>query len=185
MDSMTVGPTELRTERLLLRPFQFGDLDDVIAYATDQEWSRYLSGIPQPYTRHSGQEFVAKAVLTEWEREPLFAMVLDGKVIGGISLRVEREHRLAELGYSIAREHWGKGLAAEAGRALIGWAFHAYNLDKIFARADANNRGSWRVMEKLGMTREGLLRSHRLVRGERDDEVIYGLLRREWEAGAV
>ncbi len=181
---MTIEPTELRTERLLLRPFRFDDLDDVVAYATDEEWSHYLFGIPQPYTRRSGEEFVAKAVLTEWEREPMLAIVLNGKVIGGVTLRVEREHRLAELGYSIGLEHWGKGLAVEAARALIGWAFPAYDLQKIYARADAHNRRSWRVMEKLGMTREGLLRSHRLVRGERDDEVIYGLLRPEWEAQA-
>jgi ribosomal-protein-alanine N-acetyltransferase len=181
---MTVGPAELRTERLLLRPFRFEDLEDVLGYAADEEWSRYLFAIPQPYTRRNGREFVARAVLTDWEREPMFAIVLDGKVIGGVNLRVDKAHELAELGYSIAREHWGKGLVAEAGRALIGWAFPAYDLRKIFARADANNRGSWRVMEKLGMTREGLLREHRLVRGERGDEVIYGLLREEWEANA-
>jgi RimJ/RimL family protein N-acetyltransferase len=179
---MTVEPTELRTDRLLLRPFRFDDLDDVLAYATDEKWAHYLFAIPQPYTGRNGEEFVARAVLTDWEKEPMFAIVLDGKVVGGINLKVDKGHELAELGYSIAREHWGQGLATEAGRAVIGWGFPACDLQKIFARADANNRGSWRVMEKLCMTREGLLREHRLVRGERGDEVIYGLLRREWEA---
>jgi ribosomal-protein-alanine N-acetyltransferase len=123
-------------------------------------------------------------VLADWAKEPVFAIVLDGKVIGGINLRVDKAHQLAELGYSIARNHWGRGLVAEAGRAVIGWAFPACDLWKIFARADAGNRGSWRVMEKLGMIREALLREHRLVRGERGDEVVYGLLREEWEARA-
>lgn len=181
---MTVRPTELQTERLLLRPFKFDDLDDVLDYATDEEWSHYLFAVARPYTRRDGEEFVAGAVLTDWAKQPMFAVVLDGKVIGGINLGVDKAHELAELGYSIAREHWGQGLTAEACRALIGWAFPAYDLRKIFARADEKNRGSWRVMEKLGMTREGLLREHRLVRGERGDEVIYGLLREEWEANA-
>jgi RimJ/RimL family protein N-acetyltransferase len=71
----------------------------------------------------------------------------------------------------------------EAARAVIAWAFDAYGLEKVFARADAENRGSWRVMEKAGMTREGLHRSHRVLRGERRDEVVYGLLRADWAAG--
>ena len=49
------GLPELRTERLLLRPFCFDDVDDVMAYATDPEWNRYL-GLPEPYTRRSGEE---------------------------------------------------------------------------------------------------------------------------------
>ena len=59
-----------------------------------------------------------------------------------------------------------------------------FGLAKVFAGGGALNRRSWRVMEKLGMKREGLLRSHRLIRGEirgeRTDEVVYGVLREEW-----
>jgi ribosomal-protein-alanine N-acetyltransferase len=179
---MTVEPTEIRTERLLLRPFRFSDLDDVIAYASDDEWSRRVFGLPRPYTRRSGEEFIARAVLTDWEREPMRAIVLEGKVIGGVNLRVDRVHAVAELDYSIDREHWGQGLATEAASHPIDWAFPTYDLQKIFARTVLSNRRSVRVMEKLGMTKEGQLRSQRVVRGERQDEVIYGLLRREWEA---
>lgn len=179
---MTVEPSEIQTERLLLRPFRFSDLDDVIAYASDDEWSRHIFGLPRPYTRRSAEGFIARAVLTDWEREPMRAIVLEGKVIGGVNLRVDRQHAVAEIDYSIDRENWGRGLATEAASALIAWAFPAYDLQKIFARTVLSNRRSTRVMEKLGMSREGLLRSHRVVRGERQDEVVYGLLRREWEA---
>ncbi len=182
---MTVEPCELRTKRLLLRPFRFSDLDDVFAYAGDDEWSGHVFGLPRPYTRRSAEGFIAKAVLTDWEREPMRAIVLDGKVIGGANLRVDKAHALGEIDYSIAREHWGQGLATEAASALIDWAFPAYDLQKIFARTVVSDRRSVRVMEKLGMSREGLLRSHRVVRGERQDEVIYGLLRREWEARSL
>ena len=86
------------------------------------------------------------------------------------------------MGYSLARAHWGNGFALEAARALIEWAFPTFDLVKVFARADARNERSWRLMERLGMTREGLLRGQRLARDGRADEVAYGLLREKWEA---
>ena len=173
---------ELKTERLLLRPFMLEDVDDVFEYARDPEWAEYLLlRIPQPYTREDAEEFLARAVLTSWGTNPLFAIVLDSTVIGGINLRIRPEDEIAGLGYGIARTHWGKGLVPEAARAVIGWGFKQYGLTKIYATADLRNKRSQRVMEKLGMTREGVLRSHRKGREGRVDEVYYGLLRQEWE----
>lgn len=103
--------------------------------------------------------------------------------MGGINLSVDLGNQLGELGYSLAREHWGRGLTPEAARAVMDWGFRVFDLEKVYARADARNVRSWRVMEQLGMQREALLRAHRLEQGERTDEVWYGLLRREWEAG--
>ena len=82
------------------------------------------------------------------------------------------QHETAELGF------WGQGLVPEAARAVVEWGFKERALAKVFARADARNTNSQRVMEKLGMTREGLLRSHVKGRGERID-VYYGVLRDE------
>ncbi|MPZ14970.1 MAG: GNAT family N-acetyltransferase [Chloroflexi bacterium] len=180
-----VERTELRTERLLLRPFAFADVDDVVRYASDEQWSRYWVAAPAgPYTRRDGEEFIARAILDSWETRPQFAIVLGGTVIGGTGLNIDRESRIGELGYAVARSHWGEGIAPEAARAVIDWAFLAYGLEKVFARADARNVQSHRVMEKLGMRREALLRQHRMHGGERTDEVWYGLLRREWKERA-
>ena len=171
---------ELKTERLLLRAFRLDDVDDVLAYASDPEWARYLP-VPQPYSRRDAEEFIARRVLASWETNPTFAIVMYGKVIGGIGLRIDAANQRGELGYSIARSFWGKGLIPEAARRVIDWGFRQLSLAKIFARADIRNERSWRVMEKLGMTHEGLLRSHVAHREERIDEVHYGLLREEWE----
>ena len=74
-------------------------------------------------------------------------------------------------------------LVPEACRAVIDYAFPTYNLVKLTAFTRAENRQSWRVMEKLGMKQEGLLRQHEVAgNGQRVDQVIYGLLREEWEA---
>ena len=171
---------EIKTERLLLISFRLGDVDDVLAYAADEEWGRYLP-VPRPYLRKDAEEFLAKKTLESWESRAEFAVVFEGTVVGGIGLGIVKEHALGLLGYGIARQLWGKGMTPEAARAVIGYGFQSRGLEKIAATADLRNERSWRVMEKLGMQREGLLRSQIILRGERMDEVTYGVLREEWE----
>ena len=169
---------ELRSERLLLRPFRFDDVDDVFAYATDPEWGRHLP-VPVPYTRPDAEEFVARCILADPENRLEWAVVHEGTVSGGVTL-ITQLPGTAELGYSIARPLWGQGLTTEGAQAVIAYGFEELGLTRIQAYADIRNAGSWRVMEKLGMQREGLLRSNRVVHGERTDDVIYALLREEW-----
>jgi RimJ/RimL family protein N-acetyltransferase len=95
---------------------------------------------------------------------------------------VDRVNRTGDLGYGLARDAWGKGLATEAARAVVDYGFSALGLAKVWARTDPRNAASVRVLEKLGMRREGLLRSHVIRWGERADRAYYGLLREEWEA---
>ena len=172
-------PETIRTERLTLRRFRLTDLEDVLAYATDPQWARYLP-VPHPYTRRDGEEFLARRQLADWSRNPTWAIELDGRVVGGAGLH-DPDNRQAGLGYSIARDRWGQGLATEAARAVVVAAFRTLDLDRVFATADARNLASQRVMEKLGMRREALLRQHRRHRGEFIDEVHRGILREEWE----
>ena len=173
---------ELRTERLLLRPFGTADADDVYGYAKDPEWARFLLPmIPQPYTRRDAEEFIARRVVASWSIDSAFAIVLDSVVVGGINLHVDERHEKGELGYSLARAHWGKGLTTEAARAVVDWGFSQLGLAKVYASADLRNTGSWRVMEKTGMTREGILRGHTKTQDGRADQVFYGVLRAEWE----
>ena len=69
----------------------------------------------------------------------------------------------------------------EAVTAVVGWGFDELGLQKVYSRADVENVGSWRVMEKIGMTREGTLRSQGVNRGVRQDYHYYGILRTEWK----
>ena len=177
-------PNELRTDRLLLRPFELTDVDDVFAYAADPEWGRFLP-LPQPYLRRNAEEFVARSILASWETGPLWAIVFDGTVNGGIGLRIDVQHELGEIGYSLARPHWGEGLMLEACRAVIEWGFAQRSLAKLLVRVDSRNTRSLRVAEKLGMTQEGVLRSHVKVGDGRADFVYYGLLREEWMERAM
>ena len=172
---------ELKTERLLLRPFKLSDVEDVFEYADDAEFAKYFPTIPVPYVRRDAEEFLAGAVLAPWETQPIFAIELDSKIIGGISVKVDVRNETGELGYAIGRPYWGQGLVPEAGVAVVDWVFEEFALAKVHARADLRNVGSQRVMEKLGMTREGVLRSQSKRRGVRVDYVYYGLLREEWQ----
>ncbi len=169
---------ELKTERLVLRPFSLADVEDVFEYATSPGWGKYLLHVPQPYTRHHAEEFVARSVLRLWDSQPRFAIVLGGKVIGGVD--VETNNQCAEVGYGLSSYHWGKGLMPEALKGILPWAFDAYNLRKVFARIHVDNKQSRRVAEKLGMKLEGILRSHELFYGEPGDQCYYGILRHEW-----
>ena len=174
-------PDTITTGRLKLRPHRLKDVDDVFAFAQDPEWARYLP-VPQPYTYQDAEQFIARQLLLDQKKHPVWAIELDGTVIGGINLRFDFDNKVGEMGYSIARTHWGKGFVPEAARTIINTAFSTYpDLNRIRAMADSRNNGSLRVMEKLGMMKEGTLRQNRSSHGEFIDEVWCGILRVEWE----
>jgi ribosomal-protein-alanine N-acetyltransferase len=162
---MMIVPTELRTERLLLRPFRAGDVDDALAYRNDAEFSRYLPHIPYPFERRHAEAFVALNMSESWETSPTFAIVFEGRVIGTVNLEVDVPARAAMLGYAIGRAWWGRGIATEAARAVMAWGIETYGLTRIWASAELGNVRSHRVLEKLGMQREKVV----------DGEVDYGL----------
>ena len=171
----------LKTERLKLRPIRLADADAILTYSSDETWAQYHDKLPD---LHFIEEFVAQHVLAPWDDDPRFSIVLDSEVVGGIGLTIERKYAHGELAYSLAREHWGKGLVVEAAREVVRWGFEELGLAKIWTRADALNTQSTRVMEKLDMTLEGVLRAQTVVRGERRDEGRHGLLRDGGPGGA-
>ena len=176
------GPPELQTERLLLRPYRMADVDAVFEYGKDPEWGRYLD-VPQPYTHRSAEADVSRAVLADPDTAPIWAIVHEDRVVGGISLTVCGPGS-AEMGYSLTRSLWGKGLMTEAATAILAFGFRKADLARIQASTDVRNAASWRVMEKIGMTRTGIARRNRLHRGSRVDDVFYEALREEWSPPA-
>lgn len=165
------------TSRLLLRPFRDVDAADVSAYPDDEEYGRFIP-VPRPYSMRDAEAFVAQAMQRP-EPNLIWAIVREGHVRGAIELDVDLVDRRGEMHWAIARPLWGQGLMTEAAGVVVRYAFDDLGLARVFARADARNIGSWRVMEKLGMQREGVLRQHRMSRGELVDDVVYGLLRDE------
>ena len=94
-------------------------------------------------------------------------------------MRVNQEYDTAEIGYTLQESYWGKGIASEAARAVLSWALVDLGLAKVWAEADIRNERSWRVMEKVGMTREGISRSHHVIHDVRTGMVLYSILQEE------
>ena len=108
----SVERVELRTERLVLRPFQLGDIDDLVAMGGFPTWDG--SGPPKPYTRRHAEELLAQKILDSWDTKPSFAIVLEGTVIGIVGMAIKQEYETAAIGYSLAEKHWGKGVMSRA-----------------------------------------------------------------------
>ena len=173
-------PKRIETSRLLLRPFQFSDVDDVLGYANDEQWSAFLP-VPYPYTQSDAETFIAQKTLENVSKERTWAIEYKGHVIGGINTTLDLPNRCAELGWSIARQHWNKGYATESAQAVRDVSFRTYSeINRIEARAFAENQGSIRVMEKINMTKEGCLRQNKVIKDQIHDEVWHSILRDEW-----
>lgn len=83
------------------------------------------------------------------------------------------EHQRGEMGYVLARKHWGQGYASEAAAAVLGFAREELGLDRVEATCRPGNVASQRVLRRIGMQQEGLLRSHLLIRGRREDSLLF------------
>ena len=169
---------ELQTERLVLRPFQPSDVGFLFDRATAPGFGRFVN-LPEPYTEADAFRFVARHLERAWGTAPAFVATLDGQPVGDVTTGMYVEGAV-ELGWGVHPASWGRGFATEAARAVMRWLFDGRGVDRVFARCNAENAASWRVMEKLGMQREACLRQHRLLRGQRYDELIYGILRDEF-----
>jgi RimJ/RimL family protein N-acetyltransferase len=171
---------QIRTDRLLLRPFEAGDVDDVWAYQRLPEVARHM--LSEPRDREQAAASV-HAMTTETDADPVltFAVVApeSGTVIGEVSF-IRRGETNAEIGYVVHPGHQGRGLAAEAVLAVFRLAFDELGLHRIYGRCSARNAKSARLMLRVGMRREAHLIGVRRVKGEWRDELVHAILAREW-----
>ena len=175
-------PRVVRTQRLALRPFTLADVDAVLAYESDAAYGRFL-GVPRTYRRRDAERGVASRMLCDWSRAARWAVDLESHAIGHVGMTLYAGHGRIDLYYGLAPAHWGKGYMTEAVRAAIDAAFTAHpGVNRIQADANPENPASLRVMEKAGMTGEGVLRQYVVMHGVATDQVMCSILRREWEA---
>lgn len=108
----------------------------------------------------------------------------DGQIVGTVSLKnISHSMRYAEIGYGTSQSHQGKGITTAAVRVLIEKIFTESTLRRLLAYVHEENYASRRVLEKLGFQEEGFLREHYLINGTPVNEILYGLLKREWVNG--
>lgn len=181
------GFAELLSDRIALRRFGPGDLDGFVRYRSDPEVARYQSW-EAPYPRTAGDRLIAGLADThpdtpgQWFQ---YAMVLrwSDELIGDCASGTDADDpRLAEIGFTLRPEHQGHGYATEGARTLLGYLFGARGKHRVSARCDPRNAASARVLERLGMRREGHLRESTWAKGEWTDDLLYAILDYEWAA---
>jgi len=171
-----------------LRALETRDAPAVVQGAGDRRVARYLIAVPSPYPIALARAWVsARAAWWHDGRGVTFAITRrdEDELLGSVSLRRYARDRRAELGYWLAAAAWNRGYASEATRAAVAFGFGELGLARIYAQVLAGNVASMRVLEKLGMIREGTKRQHVKKGNKLHDIVIYGLLREEWDSGLV
>lgn len=170
---------ELTTERLLLNQPHIDDIPRLVEIMKNPVYNQNTTNIPFPYTETSGQFWVnlAKEEL-EAGNAYIFAIRLkdSSTIIGGIGLGIDKVNNKAEMGYWLDSEHWNKGIVTEAGKAILQFGFDTLHLKKIFASYFTFNKASGKIMQKIGMQQEGVLKAHTLKSGEYLDHVFYGIV---------
>lgn len=174
----------LETERLILRRFSDDDLAPFLAYLNDPLVARYQTW--ESYTEEQARDVIEK----QKNLEPglpgkwfTFAIELKEtkKLVGHVALSVkEQDQQQAEIGFTLAREFHGQGLAREATACVLDYTFDVLGLHRVVAIADCENESSVNLLGRLGMRREGHFIQNIWFKGKWGDEYLYAILREEW-----
>jgi RimJ/RimL family protein N-acetyltransferase len=175
------APEILDTPRLRLRSPRQEDAKAIFnSYAQDPIVTRYLVWLPHQ-SIETTEKFIALCI-EQWANASAFPYVItrkvDAQLVGMIDFR-SHQHG-ADLGYVLAQEHWGRGIMTEAARCVIEHALTQQGLYRVQAFCDVDNIASARVLEKVGMRREGTLRRyvvHPAVSSEPRDCYLYAMTR--------
>jgi [ribosomal protein S5]-alanine N-acetyltransferase len=177
---MPLFPATFETDRLRLRPPTRDDVDAVYAWGRDPEVTRFVAW-PRHEERDDARAFIEAATTAADDPDAVTIHLVErrdtGEVIGSTGLSFD--HGI-QIGYVLARSHWGCGYATQVARALVEIAWSWPQVRRVWALCDVENRASARVLEKCGMTHEGVLRKfavHPNVGPEPRDCCVYAIVR--------
>ena len=178
------GTVRLETERLILRRFTVHDAGAMYRnWASDPEVTTYMTWPPHPSVD------VTRQLLTLWvsdyEKPDSYQWAIElrslGEPVGSISVvRQNGDIDEMELGWCVGSRWWGRGIMPEAARAVMKYLFESVGVNRLAARHAVDNPKSGRVMQKLGMTREGVLRQAGRSNQGIEDMVQYSILASEY-----
>lgn len=178
------GTHILETRRLILRPFSVSDSSDMFSnWASDDEVTRFLT-----WPTHTDVS-QTQSLLSVWEKSYgddsvyHWAVVLkeSNEVVGDISVvHMDEDVSCLELGWCLSRRLWGQGIMPEAASSVCRYLFEEVGVNRIQAKHDSNNPKSGRVMQKIGMKREGVLRQSGRNNTGLCDLVYWGILSSEF-----
>ncbi len=175
----------VETRRLVIRELAEDDLDALHAWRKHPAYRRHL---PMPRQTRAEVEAELEAILRDQIDHRRLRYLLgvvekaSGEVMGEAILKLAPalRHRQAEIGWAVAESAKGKGYATEIGKALLEAAFGQFRLHRVFAMCSTENTASRRVMEKLGMREEGVLREHFRARERWWSSRLFAVLKAEY-----
>jgi ribosomal-protein-alanine N-acetyltransferase len=174
-------PPTIRTARLMLRPFAPDDAAALAELAGAFEIADTMISIPHPYPLQLAVDWISGREREAYRARDLSFAITEaasGRLAGCVELRdVDAEHAQAELSFWIGKPFWGLGYASEAGTAVVRFGFESLGLNRIYAFHMARNPASGKVLLKLGLQREGVLRQRVRKWGRFEDVVAYAVLR--------
>jgi RimJ/RimL family protein N-acetyltransferase len=173
----------IETRRLRLRPLREADLDDIVAGIGDLAVSRMLARVPYPYARIDAENFLSKATRNALAGTSFFLIIeREGSFAG--ALGIGAMPYVSELGYWLARGHWGHGLMTEAADAVLAYGFDRLDLKLVRSGVFVDNPGSLRVQEKLGFQSVGRSMRRSLARGTAVEHIDTVLTRARFRRAA-
>ena len=172
----------LRTQRLLLRKLTMSDAQDIFTYSSDPEVAKHV--LWEAHQNPAESRGYIRYMLRKYRMgEPSswgIELVDENRIIGTIGFMwYNAENNSAEVGYSLSRAYWGKGIMTEALSAVVRYGFERLHLNRIEAQHEVDNPASGAVMRKVGMRREGTLRSRLYNKGKFVDVDLYAILRKD------
>ncbi len=173
----------LSTQRLILRPMEVADVNDIFEYASDVDVAKFLRWDAHP-NRECTLRYINN-VLSDYAdgRDGPWVIQLktECRVVGAIhAIELDLSQRRVEVGYVLSRRYWSKGITTEALKEVIRYSFANCGLNRVQGLCKVENSASARVLEKAGMKLEGILRDYRFEKGRFWDMKVYSILRREW-----
>ena len=178
---------DIRTKRLRLRDLQKEDEHAIHEYSSDPEVTRYMNWGPN--TEQDTRNFVQRSIASQSEqprRNFTLAVILksENNLIGSCGIYLSNpDQQEGFIGYVLNKNLWGKGYATETASALVKFGFKNLKLHRIFATCDPQNLVSARVLEKVGMQKEGCLRQNYWVRGKWRDSLLFAVLENDFKMG--
>ncbi|MEP6659676.1 MAG: GNAT family N-acetyltransferase [Acidimicrobiales bacterium] len=177
----------IETERLILRRLVPSDADEIAAYRARPEVARF-QGWDEGFSIGRANALIKEMAASHpdtpgaWYQLAI-TLRATGAVIGDLGFHPDAdEARACEIGFTVAPEYQGQGLATEAVGALITYLFEKLSKQRLIARADVDNAASHRVLEAHGFRREGHCIDSAWAAGEWRSEFLYALLARQWSA---
>lgn len=168
----------IETERLILSQLKENDIPFIVEYLQHRIYSDLTSNIPYPYTENDAKLWLEMST-DAFENNTGYTFGIHNKkggFIGAIGIH-DRDDDKAELGYWIGVPYWNKGYVTEAARAVVGFGLNTLNFNKIFATHFLHNPASGKIMEKIGMEKEAVLKQEVKKDGEYLDLAMYSIFR--------